>query len=55
MYPSQTEDSDNFGIKSTKKHCLKVQCKKNTNQTGFCYSENFGLSGGSWAVTVEQS
>lgn len=55
MYSSQTEASDNFGIKSTKEPCLKVQWKKNTNQTGFCYSENFGLSCGSWAVTAEQS
>lgn len=27
MYPSQTEDSDNFGIKSIKKHHLKAQWK----------------------------
>lgn len=28
MYPSQTEDSDNLGIKSTKKHHLKVQWER---------------------------
>lgn len=46
MYPSQTEDSANFGIREQKNPVAWKFSGKKPNQTGLCFSADFSLSWG---------